>query len=155
MLDSDDDNSLGRDFDFDPNSMDGCGAFGNAEDANATQLKSGIKSSPSTGQLHPAPLPTQEPKKSKGKFEENDQQMIVKTGKVFKKKGFGKEVERKLTLTQQPRLFFSKADTGEYKCDIILTEFVSAVLKGAHKFEIICKKSNKVFSLKIPDSEDA
>lgn len=81
--------------------------------------------------------------------------MLVKTGIVFKKKGLVKNIERKLTLTQQPRLYFSTSDTNEYKSDILITPFVSAVLKGAHKFDIICKRSGKHYNLKVPESEDA
>jgi hypothetical protein len=81
--------------------------------------------------------------------------MLVKSGIVFKKKGMIKNIQRRLTLTNQPRLYFSTADTNEYKADILITPFVQAVHKGAHKFDIICKKSGKHYQLKINGGEDA
>lgn len=52
---------------------------------------------------------------------------MVKTGIVYKKKGMIKsDIELILTLTNQPRLYFMRADTKEYKSDILLTQFVSA-----------------------------
>ena len=48
-----------------------------------------------------------------------------------------------LTLTNQPRLNFMRADTKEYKSDILLTQFVSANFLSKKKFEINCSKSKK------------
>ena len=146
-MDSDDDNCLdGRDFDFD--------AYINKAGTDNIQANPNPIPATPANLIKPAePVP----KKPKGKFEENEQQMIVKTGIVFKTKGLVRQVERRLTLTQQPRLYFSTSDTnpGEYKSDIILTPFVSAVHKGPHKFEIVCKRSGKVYYLKLAESEDS
>lgn len=89
--------------------------------------------------------------------------MLVKTGIVFKKKpgimiGVSNSVKRRLTLTNQPRLYFSNPDTGEYISDILITPFVSAIMKSGgnqDKFEILCKKSGKHYNLKVSPGEDA
>ena len=79
--------------------------------------------------------------------------MLVKTGIVFKKKGMmSNNIKRQLTLTNQPRLYFTNPDTNEYKSDILITPFVQAILKGPDKFEIICKKSGKQYHLKVQNS---
>lgn len=82
--------------------------------------------------------------------------MLVKTGIVFKKKGMMSHlIQRKLTLTNQPRLYFSTADTSEYKSDILITPFVSAVWKGGDKFDITCKRSGKHYTLKVERADEA
>ena len=87
--------------------------------------------------------------KSSSRLEDDANLMLVKTGIVLKKKGVIKNIRRKLTLTNQPRLFFSTADTNEYKSDILITPFVQASYHGGDKFEIWCKKSGKKYSLKV------
>jgi hypothetical protein len=81
--------------------------------------------------------------------------MLVKTGVVYKKKGgmMSSAVKRQLTLTNQPRLFFSNPETQEYKSDLLITPFLQAVLKGPDKFDIICKKSGKQYTLKVVNNE--
>lgn len=79
-----------------------------------------------------------------GKFCDDTQQMMVKTGIVYKRKGMIKsDIQLILTLTNQPRLYFMRADTKEYKSDILLTQFVSAKFLSKNKFEINCSKSKK------------
>ena len=76
--------------------------------------------------------------------------MLVKQGIVTKKKGgmISSTVKRLLTLTNQPRLFFTNPDNNEYKSDILITPFVQATLRAQDKFEILCKKSGKQYSLR-------
>ena len=82
--------------------------------------------------------------------------MMVKTGIVYKKKGMIKsDIQLILTLTNQPRLYFMRADTKEYKSDILLTQFVSATFKSNKKFEINCSRSKKQYLLKVPENDDA
>jgi len=52
--------------------------------------------------------------------------MLVKQGIVTKKKGgmISSTVKRLLTLTNQPRLYFTNPDNNEYKSDILVTPFV-------------------------------
>ena len=81
---------------------------------------------------------------------------MVKTGIVYKRKGMIKsDIQLILTLTNQPRLYFMRADTKEYKSDILLTQFVSAKFLSKNKFEINCSKSKKQYMLKVPDNDDA
>lgn len=87
--------------------------------------------------------------KSSSRLEDDANLMLVKTGIVVKKKGVIKNIRRKLTLTNQPRLYFSTADTGEYKSDILITPFVAASYHGGDRFEIYCKKSGKRYMLKV------
>jgi hypothetical protein len=46
-------------------------------------------------------------------------------------------------------------ETNEYKSDILITPFVTAVNKGEGKFDITCKKSGKHFMLKANSAEEA
>jgi hypothetical protein len=79
--------------------------------------------------------------------------MVVKSGIVYKKKGVISNLKRKLILTNQPRLYYT-TDTGEYKADILITPFVSAIQKAPDRFDIVCKKSGKTIIFKVT-GEDA
>lgn len=83
--------------------------------------------------------------------------MLIKSGVVYKKKGLAKyNIKRRLLLTNQPRLYFTTADAPiEYKCDILITPFVSAVLKSQDKFDIVCKRSGKHYALKVEGVDEA
>lgn len=94
------------------------------------------------------------PAREKDKFPDDHQQMLVKSGIVYKKKGMIKnDIQLRLTLTNQPRLYFTRADTNEYKSDILLTQFVSAIVKTKNKFEIQCSRSKKQYLLKVADDD--
>ncbi len=68
--------------------------------------------------------------------------MLIKSGIVFKRKGIISNVKLKLTLTNQPRLFYT-TDQGHYKADILITPYLRASAQGAERFEIYCSKSGR------------
>jgi hypothetical protein len=78
--------------------------------------------------------------------------MIVKSGVVFKKKGVISNLKIKLILTNQPRLYYT-TETGEYKADILITQFVKAIYRDKNRFEIQCSRSGKVIILKVNGDE--
>ena len=47
-------------------------------------------------------------------------QMVIKSGFVFRKKGIVSNNKRRLILTNQPRLYYT-TEAGDYKGDIVLT----------------------------------
>ena len=80
-------------------------------------------------------------------------EMVIKSGVVYKRKGVLGNLKRKLILTNQPRLYFV-TDQGQYKADIVITPFLKATSHSSDKFEITCKKSGKNIIFKVV-GEDA
>ena len=91
--------------------------------------------------------------KNNGPKHESKDPMLIKTGIVTKKKSVIKTRKVKLTLTNQPRLYYTN-EQGEYKADILITPYVKAVSKGSNRFDIQCSKSGKVIVFNIA-SEDS
>ena len=79
--------------------------------------------------------------------------MVIKSGFVFRKKGIVTNNKRRLILTNQPRLYYT-TENGDYKGDIVLTQFVQASVIQPNQFEIFCKKSGKkiIFKLNIDEA---
>ena len=86
-------------------------------------------------------------------LKQESENMLIKKGIVFKKKGVISNLKRTLILTNQPRLYY-KSETGEYKADILISPYLRAHYRAPDRFEIACKKSGKHIIFRIV-GEDA
>eukprot|EP00347_Sterkiella_histriomuscorum_P024266 403331728 len=87
-----------------------------------------------------------------GQIKQEQEQYLVKSGIVFKKKGVISNLKRKLILTNQPRLYYLD-NNNQYKGDIILTPQVRAIYRAADRFEINCQKSGKTIIYRVIGEE--